>query len=142
MSACFALCRISVGACVLVAAATLALSPARAEGDAGLAGDRLMAASTALYGRVFIGTPSAEEMLHTSGRPAGKVVFYQPDGQGGAWKVTLPVEADGYYRLIGTHVRVRNPAFDVTPAELITALITERGIVQPVDTAGIRQLFA
>jgi methylthioribose-1-phosphate isomerase len=24
---------------------------------------------------------------------------------------------------------VRNPAFDVTPAELITAIITERGVV-------------
>ena len=26
-------------------------------------------------------------------------------------------------------VLVRNPAFDVTPAELVTALITERGVV-------------
>jgi methylthioribose-1-phosphate isomerase len=39
-------------------------------------------------------------------------------------------------------VAVRNPAFDVTPADLITALITERGIVQPVNEAGIRALFA
>jgi methylthioribose-1-phosphate isomerase len=31
----------------------------------------------------------------------------------------------------------RNPAFDVTPAELITALVTERGVVQPVDRAGM-----
>lgn len=30
-------------------------------------------------------------------------------------------------------VDVYNPAFDVTPAELITAIITERGIVQPVN---------
>ncbi len=28
-------------------------------------------------------------------------------------------------------VKVRNPAFDVTPAELITAIITEKGIVRP-----------
>jgi methylthioribose-1-phosphate isomerase len=28
-------------------------------------------------------------------------------------------------------VRVRNPAFDVTPAELITAIITERGVYSP-----------
>ena len=27
---------------------------------------------------------------------------------------------------------VRNPAFDVTPAELVTALVTERGVAQPV----------
>jgi methylthioribose-1-phosphate isomerase len=31
----------------------------------------------------------------------------------------------------------RNPAFDVTPADLITALVTERGVVQPVDRAGV-----
>jgi methylthioribose-1-phosphate isomerase len=26
---------------------------------------------------------------------------------------------------------VFNPAFDITPAELVTAIITERGIVRP-----------
>ena len=39
-------------------------------------------------------------------------------------------------------VTVRNPAFDITPAELITALITERGIVRPVTESGIRALFS
>ena len=37
---------------------------------------------------------------------------------------------------------VRNPAFDVTPAALITALVTERGIARPVDDAGIARLRA
>lgn len=37
---------------------------------------------------------------------------------------------------------VRNPAFDVTPAELITALVTERGIARPVDAAAIAGLLA
>jgi methylthioribose-1-phosphate isomerase len=32
---------------------------------------------------------------------------------------------------------VYNPAFDVTPAELIAAIITDRGVVQPVNTARI-----
>jgi methylthioribose-1-phosphate isomerase len=36
----------------------------------------------------------------------------------------------------------RNPAFDVTPAELITALVTERGVVQPVDRAGVAAVLA
>jgi methylthioribose-1-phosphate isomerase len=36
----------------------------------------------------------------------------------------------------------RNPAFDVTPAELITALITERGTAQPVDSGSIRALLS
>jgi methylthioribose-1-phosphate isomerase len=35
---------------------------------------------------------------------------------------------------------VRNPAFDVTPAELITAIITERGVVMSPDAAKIRSL--
>lgn len=37
-------------------------------------------------------------------------------------------------------VAVRNPAFDVTPADLITALITERGIVRAPFGAGLRAL--
>ena len=36
----------------------------------------------------------------------------------------------------------RNPAFDVTPAELITALVTERGEVRPVDRAGVAAVLA
>lgn len=39
-------------------------------------------------------------------------------------------------------VSVRNPAFDVTPAALITGLITERGVLQPVTAAGLRGFFA
>jgi methylthioribose-1-phosphate isomerase len=32
---------------------------------------------------------------------------------------------------------VRNPAFDVTPAPLVWALVTERGVAQPVDAASV-----
>ena len=35
-----------------------------------------------------------------------------------------------------------NPAFDVTPAELITAIITERGVVKPPLRQGIPHLFS
>ncbi len=38
-------------------------------------------------------------------------------------------------------VAVRNPAFDVTPAELVTALITEKGVVKSPTAAGIAALF-
>ncbi|MEX0612177.1 MAG: S-methyl-5-thioribose-1-phosphate isomerase [Pirellulales bacterium] len=34
-------------------------------------------------------------------------------------------------------IAVYNPAFDVTPAELIAAIITDRGIVSPVDETGM-----
>ena len=39
-------------------------------------------------------------------------------------------------------VSVRNPAFDVTPAELVTALITEKGVVLQPDRSNIAALFA
>jgi S-methyl-5-thioribose-1-phosphate isomerase len=36
----------------------------------------------------------------------------------------------------------RNPAFDVTPAELVTALVTERGVASPVTAARVAALLA
>jgi methylthioribose-1-phosphate isomerase len=39
-------------------------------------------------------------------------------------------------------VDVYNPAFDVTPAELIRAIICEKGIIRPVTGEGIAQMLA
>ncbi len=39
-------------------------------------------------------------------------------------------------------VKVRNPAFDVTPAELVTALITEQGVVMAPNRERVSALFA
>ena len=39
-------------------------------------------------------------------------------------------------------VAVRNPAFDVTPAELITAFVCERGVARPPRAAAIAELLA
>jgi methylthioribose-1-phosphate isomerase len=38
-------------------------------------------------------------------------------------------------------VAVYNPAFDVTPHELVTAIITEKGIIRPPYAEGLRRLF-
>ncbi len=38
-------------------------------------------------------------------------------------------------------IDVFNPAFDVTPANLITAIITERGVIRPVIADSIRQML-
>ena len=46
----------------------------------------------------------------------------------------------GDVRLGPEGVRVYNPAFDVTPASFITAIITERGIAQPPSDATLAQL--
>lgn len=55
-----------------------------------------------------------------------------------------PAEVTGYgdTRWAPQGVSVRNPVFDVTPAELVTALITERGVVRAPDAAKIAALFA
>lgn len=40
------------------------------------------------------------------------------------------------------NINVYNPAFDVTPAELITAIITERGIIHSPTTQAVREHLA
>jgi methylthioribose-1-phosphate isomerase len=39
-------------------------------------------------------------------------------------------------------VAIYNPAFDVTPARLVRALMTERGVIQPVDHASIARVLS
>ena len=39
-------------------------------------------------------------------------------------------------------VDVWNPAFDVTPARLIRAIITERGVIDPVNLATVREMIS
>jgi methylthioribose-1-phosphate isomerase len=53
-------------------------------------------------------------------------------------------EVTGYrgVRWAPVGVNVRNPSFDVTPAELISAIITERGIAQPPGPAAVARLLA
>ncbi|HBX44174.1 MAG TPA: S-methyl-5-thioribose-1-phosphate isomerase, partial [Deltaproteobacteria bacterium] len=43
-------------------------------------------------------------------------------------------------RIAPDGVPVVNPAFDVTPAKYVTALVTERGVIRPPFPAGIRKL--
>jgi methylthioribose-1-phosphate isomerase len=46
----------------------------------------------------------------------------------------------GSVQLVPDGVRVRNPSFDVTPHALITAIVTERGVVQPVSEGELAKL--
>ena len=45
------------------------------------------------------------------------------------------------HRLSPEGVDVHNPAFDVTPAELIAAIITDRGVARPPYTESLKKLF-
>jgi methylthioribose-1-phosphate isomerase len=48
----------------------------------------------------------------------------------------------GGVRIAPIDAAVYNPAFDVTPASLITALITERGVIQPVTRPNILAMLS
>ena len=76
--------------------------------------------------------------------PWSTVDLATPDGSG------IPIEERdgrevthvGPTQLVPAGAKVRNPAFDVTPAKYITAIITERGVVRPpfdVSLAALRQ---
>jgi methylthioribose-1-phosphate isomerase len=65
-----------------------------------------------------------------------------PDGSHIPIEERPAAEVTGYrdMRWAPHGVQVRNPAFDVTPAELISGLITEAGVVLQPDAAKIRNL--
>ncbi|MCJ7681971.1 MAG: S-methyl-5-thioribose-1-phosphate isomerase [Candidatus Aminicenantes bacterium] len=74
--------------------------------------------------------------------PMSTIDFSMPDGDG------IPIEerdADEVRTVFGRPITlpdipVRNPAFDVTPARLIEAIITEKGVVKPPFTEGLAAL--
>jgi methylthioribose-1-phosphate isomerase len=76
--------------------------------------------------------------------PLSTIDLKVPDGS------AIPIEERAASEVMGWRdaqwaaqgVQVRNPAFDVTPAELVTALITEKGVVHKPDAAGVAALFA
>ncbi|RCN56456.1 S-methyl-5-thioribose-1-phosphate isomerase [Acidiferrobacter thiooxydans] len=76
--------------------------------------------------------------------PVSTIDVATPDGHG------IPIEERAEGEVLGcqglTHspagARAWNPVFDVTPAALITALITERGVLPSPDAEGMARLLA
>ena len=56
-------------------------------------------------------------------------------------RAAAEVRGFGHVEWAPPQVKTRNPAFDVTPAELISALITEKGIVEAPTAEKIAALF-
>lgn len=46
----------------------------------------------------------------------------------------------GNKRIVSKNTRILNPAFDLTPPELVTAIITEKGIIKPEFNKTIPQM--
>jgi methylthioribose-1-phosphate isomerase len=75
--------------------------------------------------------------------PTSTVDMSTPDGD------AIPIEARaegevfmfGAARVAAEGVRAWNPAFDVTPAELIDAIVTEKGVVEQPTLAKMQALM-
>jgi methylthioribose-1-phosphate isomerase len=76
--------------------------------------------------------------------PLSTIDLSIPDGAAIPIEERAPEEVMGFrdYHWAAQGAQVRNPAFDVTPAELVTALITEKGVVQQPNAERIARLFA
>jgi methylthioribose-1-phosphate isomerase len=75
--------------------------------------------------------------------PSSTFDFSLPDGTGIPIEQRRPEEITRPWgqQTVPEGVAVYNPAFDVTPAGLITAIITERGVIHEPTTERIRQLL-
>jgi methylthioribose-1-phosphate isomerase len=110
---------------------------ARGEVDAVVVGADRVAANGDVANKV--GTYAHALAAQAAGIPfvvAVPVSTLDPDTPTGADIVIEERDADEVRRVAGRLVTldgtpVRNPAFDVTPAALVTAVVTERGVVQP-----------
>lgn len=97
-----------------------------------------------------IGTYTVAVLAQAHGVPfyiAAPVSTIDPQCPNGA---AIPIEersAEEVVEIGGTRVapegiQVRHPAFDVTPARLITAIITDRGVLRPPYEEAIRNVFS
>jgi methylthioribose-1-phosphate isomerase len=96
-----------------------------------------------------IGTYTVAVLAHAHGVPfyiAAPVSTIDPHCPTGA---EIPIEERSAQEVVEIHgtrvapegIQVRHPAFDVTPARLITAIITERGVLRPPYDESIAALF-
>jgi methylthioribose-1-phosphate isomerase len=127
---------------------------ARGEVDAVIVGCDRVAANGDVANKV--GTYAHALAAAAAGIPflvAGPCSTIDPDTPAGAEIVieqrdpgevaSVPGDAPGgRFRIAPTGSRALNPAFDVTPAELVTALVTERGVARPLHGDGIARLLA
>jgi methylthioribose-1-phosphate isomerase len=133
---------------VLLADGAAAGLIARGEVDAVVVGCDRVAANGDVANKV--GTYGLALAAHAAGIPfvvTGPTSSIDPELDTGAGTPIEERDADEVRHAGGALLTLegtpaRNPAFDVTPAELITALVTERGVVQPVDRAGVAAVLA
>jgi len=75
--------------------------------------------------------------------PTSTIDRAAPDGASIPIEQRSPAEVHSFAgrRVAAAGVGAENPAFDVTPAALVDVLVTEKGVVEHPDAAGIAALF-
>jgi methylthioribose-1-phosphate isomerase len=92
-------------------------------------GTYALALAAARHGVPFVS--AAPTTTFDLGCPDGAAIaIEQRDGE--------EVRRVGRRRIAPEGVAVYNPAFDVTPPELVTAIVSERGVARPVNAATVR----
>ncbi|MER5890498.1 S-methyl-5-thioribose-1-phosphate isomerase [Streptomyces sp. NPDC001941] len=85
---------------------------------------------------VDLGTPDGAS-IEVEQRPGHEVTgFMAPQA------VVPGVETGGGLPVAPLGTQAYNPAFDVTPPELVTAIVTERGVLSPVTAGAVAELVA
>ncbi|MEV7198035.1 S-methyl-5-thioribose-1-phosphate isomerase [Streptomyces sp. NPDC093510] len=80
--------------------------------------------------------------------PDGAAIEVEQRGGHEVTEVTAPhvpvagMEAGGGIPVAPLGTQAYNPAFDVTPPELVTAIVTEEGVLSPVTAEGLAELCA
>lgn len=85
---------------------------------------------------LFVAAPTSTVDLAT---PSGDAIPIEHRHANEVTEVALP---SGRVAIAPEGVGALHPAFDVTPARLVRALVTERGIASPVDETSLRALVA
>lgn len=119
----------------------------RSEIDAVIVGADRVAANGDVANK--IGTYSVAVLAHRHGLPFYVACPLSTIDRRVASGADIPIEeragqeVTGFGGVLWTppEVGVRNPVFDITPAELVTALITEKGVTHAPDARKIRELF-
>jgi methylthioribose-1-phosphate isomerase len=97
-----------------------------------------------------IGTYPLAVLAHRHGIPFYVAAPLSTIDTGVASGAAIPIEERGAEEITGygttrwapANIAVRNPVFDITPAAVVTALITEKGVVHAPNAAKLSELLA
>ncbi|MEK6594584.1 MAG: S-methyl-5-thioribose-1-phosphate isomerase [Pseudomonadota bacterium] len=131
----------------LIADSAAGLLMSRSEVDAVIVGADRVAANGDVANKIGTYSLAVLARLHAIpfyvACPLSTIDLKIASGAGIPIEERAPEEVTGYrdQRWAPAGVNVRNPVFDVTPAELVSGLITERGVVIAPDREKIARLF-